>query len=444
LLAATAVLSALLLLGPESSGHWRATAVLVLSLASLTVLTLAERRDPRLDRRVVLAACAVVLLLAVATPLRRSHDVWSYAVLGRMVGVHDGNPYVNSPSDFPDDPYYERISPQWRHGATVYGPVWVAISVALTDATGTSFTATRLAFQGLAALSVGLALLIVDRATRDPVAVALVGLNPMTVLYLVNGGHSDAIIGLALVAAAVAARRRPVLAGVLVGVAALVKLVALLALVALTAWLWTHRGVRAAVRGVAAGAGTVVAGYVVYGRTAAVRALHGAQDSVSAPSIWRPLRDRLIAEGHRSTDTGIGVPALILVVVVAAVVIVARRRDAGPESGMAAALFVYVAAASYTLIWYLAWLVPLVALRPRSRLATLVTIYTVVALVTAEHPAGPSRDSLDQVLDHADDLLRVVAVIGLLALIFGRFLDRGRYRDADARSAPPAHGPRPS
>jgi alpha-1,6-mannosyltransferase len=402
---------------------------MLLTVLALGVLARLEWRDARLSSGVALAVCVVVLAIATFSPLRRSHDVWSYAVLGRIVTVHEGNPYVDSPVDFPDDPYYARIAPQWRRGVTVYGPLWVGVTAAVTKATGESATATRLVFQGLAAVAVGASLVLVHRATRDGLAVALLGLNPMTVLYLVNGGHSDALMGVLLVAAALALRRRPVSAAVLIGAAALVKLVALLALVAAVVWLWTNRGTRAAVRVLAVGTATVAAGYLVYGRTAAIRALRGAQDIVSAPSLWRPWRDHLVAEGRRATETGLGRPALLLVLAIAAVVVLVWRRSPDPSSSMAAALFVFVAAASYTLIWYLAWLVPLVALRVRSRLALVVGAYTAVALVSDEHPAGPSQGPLDHLLDHADDLLRVVAVVGLVVLMIG---PSGRF----ARRAP--------
>ena len=92
-------------------------------------------------------------------------------------------------------------------------------------------------------------LIVVWRTTRSLAALIFLGLNPVLVVIVVNGGHNDALIGLALLTAALlAVRRRPRAAGALIGLAALIKLTAGLALIGLVLWAWRHQLRRVRVR----------------------------------------------------------------------------------------------------------------------------------------------------------------------------------------------------
>jgi uncharacterized membrane protein len=385
----------------------------------------------------VLACCGVVLVVAAVTPLHRSRDVWSYAVLGRMVSEHGGNPYVDSPSDFADDPFLAEVEPPWRRGVTVYGPAFVVLATSVTTVTGTSPLATRVAFQSIAALAVGAALLLVDRRTRDPLAVALVGLNPAVALYTVGGGHNDALIGLGLLVAALVASRRPAVAGAALGLAALVKIVAVLALPGLVVWLWCRRDRAAAAVAAVSAAGTIALGYALVGGRHAVDALRSARDLVSWSSIWRPVQDRLVAGGQPLDETHLGRPALILVLALGALLVAAHRHDRAPSLAVAGALVAYVLGAAYTLVWYLAWVLPLLALDLRSRTTQLVLVYGALLLLAAEHPRGPSIDGLDRLLDHAVDLVRAYTVVALVLLGAGALVVLARDLTGRGRCSPP-------
>ena len=149
-------------------------------------------------RRVVTAA-GVLLVIAVLAPPAGSHDIWSYAMYGRLVSVHHVSPFTHVPADFPHDPMLHLVARGWRHTGSVYGPGFVALSAVGTALTGASQLATRLVFQLLEALALGGVLMIIWRRTRDPVALAFVGLNP-ALLLVVNGAHNDLVVGLALLA----------------------------------------------------------------------------------------------------------------------------------------------------------------------------------------------------------------------------------------------------
>ena len=145
-----------------------------------------------------------MLVSAVVIPPRGSNDVWSYAAYGRMVSVHDASPYNHVPADFRGHALYREVSPVWRHRGSVYGPVFVGFAAAGTFVAGDSPTATRLFFQMSMAAAVVIALALVWRRTRSTAAVWL-GLHPLFGAALVNGGHIDALVGLAVLVSAMQA-----------------------------------------------------------------------------------------------------------------------------------------------------------------------------------------------------------------------------------------------
>ena len=171
--------------------------------AYLLGVWLLDRRSPRLVHVAVLAAA--IQLAPLAAPLIMSSDPWTYWDYGRIVTVHDANPYVDPPADFPDDPAFPYVGEDWRDTTSVYGPVFTLASEPVALAVGTSADAAAWVFKALAALFVlaatGLAAFL---ARRRAFACAFVGWNPLLALHFAGGGHNDAWMA-ALVMAALAA-----------------------------------------------------------------------------------------------------------------------------------------------------------------------------------------------------------------------------------------------
>src|SRR5690349_6371453 len=217
-----------LLLTPLGSSADRTGPLVVLACAALAVLVVLEARRPLLRPVAVAAVAGALLVLAVAMPPRTSHDLWSYAMYGRIVAVHHADPYRSPPSDFPSDTALHRVDRGWRDAPSVYGPVFTGLSSALAPIVGERPLATRVAYKSIAALAVAAVLVALVRRKRTA-AIAAVGLHPLVVVELVNGGHNYALVGLLLLAGVWAVLRdRPALAGAAVAAAVLVKVVALL------------------------------------------------------------------------------------------------------------------------------------------------------------------------------------------------------------------------
>jgi hypothetical protein len=393
--------------------------LLALALVAFAVVLFCERRTPFLTRRLVVALSGALMLAAVLTPPSSSKDVWAYVMYGRIVSVHRASPYVHVPADYPADPALARTAPAWRHTPSVYGPAFTAVAAAGTAVAGDSPLAQRLFFQLLSGLAVMLALLLLARRRADPGALAFVGLNPV-IAAIVVGGHNDLLVGVVLLATVLAAGAGSAgRAGALGGVAVLVKVSALLPIVAVVAWIAVRYGWRAGVRTAVTAAAVTIAGFALAGGTAALSPLHEASTWHSKASLWTfPVSwiERSVLGEHVSHVPVLATGAVIAVI--AAAVVVARLRDIDPAIAAGGAAFVYLLAAAYVLPWYAGWVLPVVALAWRSRLALLAQLQaSLLLLVYVDRPGVHSVIFHDVVGTVATHVVPIVEAAMLVALV---------------------------
>jgi alpha-1,6-mannosyltransferase len=202
--------------------------ILALSFMFLSY-ALAMGATRQLSVRAVLASIAALNVLALVAPPLLSSDLFSYIAYGRLGAMYGINPYFHGPNLISFDPLYQLIGAQWTHTPTVYGPLFTALSYPLA---GLGIAANVFAYKGIAALSclaiVGLTWKAARLRGMDPVkSAALVGLNPVIVIYGVGGGHNDLLMLAILVAGIyVLLRRREGAGGAMIIAATAVKLTA--------------------------------------------------------------------------------------------------------------------------------------------------------------------------------------------------------------------------
>jgi Glycosyltransferase family 87 len=371
--------------------------LLALAFAALALALIVGRWRRALRMPIVVALSAVLLVVGVARWPRDSTDIWSYAAYGRMVSHYGASPYRHVPVEYSNDRAIRRVKPTWQNTSSVYGPLWNGISAGVVSVTQTHLQSTRIWFQTLAALSVFLAVLLIARRTRSPAAVALIGLNPLVIFDVVNGGHNDALVGLALlVGVLLASRGRFKLAALAIALGALVKLVALLGLVALIVWIVRKRGVRPAAIAAGIGGGVIAAGYALNGGFDALTPLREARLQMSRNSIWllssSEGRTNLFGLGrvqfsHDFLQTATTL-STIAVIVLAAVLVAGRLRDNTPALVVGSAVVAYLLAGAYVLPWYAAWALPVLVLEWRSGLTRLVLAQSALYLIAYQYRQG--------------------------------------------------------
>jgi hypothetical protein len=317
-------------------------------------LALLARRGARLK---VVATLAVAIQLApLAAPLLLSTDAWTYWDYGRIAAVHDGNPYRDTPAEFPDDPAFPYVGEDWRDTTSVYGPAFTLASEPLALVAGTSSDAAAWIYKALGAVAVLVATALAAWLSPHRVfACAFAGWNPLLAIHFAGGGHNDAwTAALVLGALALAAADRRIWAGVAWSVAVLVKWVPLVFLpLELLAARVTGR--RVDLRGFLAGAALLLTLATVFYGLGWLEAF--------GPLARNANTETSYALPHRLQQ--LGVPRALAVGLFAAAFAAAYawlvREALRGRARLALAACALMLASPWLVVWYVVWAVPLAA-----------------------------------------------------------------------------------
>ncbi len=349
----------------------------------------AATRANRLSPRAVLAAILVLHAMVLFGPPLFSSDVFSYTAYARIGAVYGVNPYLHGPGAFPLVALHPLIGVQWIETPTVYGPLFTALSYLLVPF---GIAANVFAYKAVAAASSLALTYLIWRAARlrgiDAVkAAALVGLNPVVVLFGVGGGHNDLLM-LAILAAGlyVMLRRRELPSGALLVTAAAVKLTAgLLLPFALAAQAGESRGPERRRLAIGAGLAAVAIIGLAYaffgvGPLQMLATLQGIQGEGGPHSIVGFPAEALGLRGLIGpADT------VLTFVFLLSLAWLVRRVWTGELDWIAGAgwaTVVLLLTTGFLVPWYVAWLIPLAALSNDRRLLIAAIVLTGIGMTT--------------------------------------------------------------
>lgn len=393
-----------------------ATALLLgsalLGAAGLGLAMLALRAGWAPDPRRLTLAGAAAALAAVLVPPMGSADHLLYAAYGRLAAT-GGNPYRDTAADLAaqGDPVGRAVEAPWEGVPSAYGPVptalqWFAAKLGGDSAHATVFVLTLVGAVAFVATGLLLQHAVGRDNTPARARVALLwSLNPLLLFVGVNAGHVDAFAVALAVGALVTARRSPLAAGVLVGLACAAKITLGLFVLAL-AWGLRHRRKDLAVV-VGTGLATGLLTYLPLDS----RVFERIRDHTDMVSLAVPLRLTVqpleSALGHDDARSLIGLIGWLGLALVAWLLapIVARAAARGPltapetrDAAGAAALLTlaWVLTASYSLPWYdLAAWAPFVLLAANAADGLLLARTTVLVCAYVPGRAIPLPDTLD-------------------------------------------------
>jgi hypothetical protein len=150
------------------------------------------RYVPRLQLRLVVAAIvAVHVILLLAPPLALT-DVFNYVNYGRMEIVDHLNPYTTTPIYEPhSDPSFALSN--WHQLLSPYGPLFTMLTFAVVPL---GVAGSFWALKGILCVTSLAIIFLVYRCAqhlgRNPIrAIALVGLNPIVLIWGLGGDHND-------------------------------------------------------------------------------------------------------------------------------------------------------------------------------------------------------------------------------------------------------------
>jgi len=362
-------------------------AVFALMFVSYAV---AARAADRLSGRSVLMSIAALHALVLLAPPLLSTDVFSYAAYGRMGALYGANPYLHGPGSIALDSLYPFIGAQWVATPTAYGPLFTALSYLLAPL---DIAANVFAYKAIAAVSSLVLVVVVWNAARlrglDPVkAAALVGLNPVIVVYGVGGGHNDLLmLALLLTGVYVLLQQRERTSGALIVAASAVKLTAGLLLPFALADSYARRGGARRPHRLLVGAGIAAAliaaltlGLFGSGPLHLFATLQTIQNH-GGPNSMLGLISTQLGLGGLDNTAGLVLGAGFAL----SVLWLLRRVGIGALDWITAAGWATVALLITTgllLPWYMAWLVTLAALSTDRRLRITALAMTALGLTS--------------------------------------------------------------
>jgi uncharacterized membrane protein len=365
--------------GPLADLHLHTTAgreallLIVVCAAYLAMLPFAARLRPH---HVVIAIVGLDVLFMLAPPLLSS-DVFSYIDYSRIGALHGLDPYSVTPAALPADPAYDFVG--WHHIPTIYGPLFTLGTYPLGLI---SVPAALWSFKAIACLSsIALCGLVWRLAEQvglpGSAAAAIVGLNPILLIWAVGGAHNDLLM-LAVILAGIllVLRARPLAGGAVLGAAVAIKITAGLALpfmvVSSRRWLRVVGGIA-----LAAVICAIVAVFAFpdHGLNI-IKTFELEQRLVALHSIPNELTNlagtpRLTANGRHIAQ------AAFLLAIAALLVRVVRTRDWAGTCGWA--MVALVVTSAWFVPWYTIWPLPFAAVARDRRL--LVAVLALQAFV---------------------------------------------------------------
>lgn len=344
--------------------------LIALFTAMFVSYVVAVRGAAEVSSRAALACIAGLCALFLLAPVLLSTDIFSYQAYGRMGTVYATNPYLHGPSTIRLDPLYPFIGSKWVSAPTAYGPLFTALSYALAHL---DISASVVAYKSIAAFAFMATVALVWNAARvrglDPVRAAIiVGLNPLTVVWGLGGGHNDLLMLAALVAGAfVLLQNRHLTGGAMIALAAAIKLTGGILLP--FALVRPHAERRRVLLGAGfASALVAVLALLLFG-TGPLHLLATLRQN-QADGNWQSIPG-FIANVLGLADVGRAVGVLLGMAFVALtgwLMLQVHRGRLDWIDGAAWATVAMLLTASSLLPWYVAWLTPLVALSRDRRL----------------------------------------------------------------------------
>jgi Glycosyltransferase family 87 len=352
-------------------------ALIVVLTAMFVSYAVAVHAADRLSAPVVLMTIAALHALVLLAPPLISTDVFSYQAYARMGALYGANPYVNGPHAIALDMVFPFVGAKWSYIPSAYGPVFTAMSYLFAPL---SIAASVLAYKSLAAFASLATVALVWNAARlrgvDPVkAAALVGLNPLVVIYGVGGGHNDLLMLVAMTAGVyLLLRQRGRAGGALLVLATGIKLTAGLVLPFAFAGA-PGRPARTRRRELAIGAGltaVLLAALTLALFGSGSLNLLATLNKTQNEGDWHSIPGFITSRFGLGNGTIVGIPGLLLGVGFVAVLCWLVRKVGRGEldwiDGAGWATVAILVTATALLPWYVAWLLPLVALSGDRRL----------------------------------------------------------------------------
>jgi hypothetical protein len=361
-------------LHPGSTALAYALSALILAMLAAYGVALAALRT--LPMRIIVGCIVAAHAILLLAPPFQLTDMFNYLGYARLGGLHGLNPYTHVIGQETHDPVFHYAT--WLNLHSPYGELFTALSYPLARLPlPVAYWIVKVATVLLSLTLVALVCDCARRLGRDPrYAAALVGLNPIYLVYAVGGFHNDFFMLVPSTAAiALLLARRERSAGAVLMLAVAVKFTAVLLLPFLLVAARTSTRRRNVVVGaVLAAIPLIVMSLALFGLSLPNLSQQG---TLLTPFSFPNLFGYAIGIGG-------GTPALLrladVVLVVVVALLVRRRGDWLSHAGWATVALILSLA--WVMPWYVIWVLPLAALGTSRRLRRTALAMTVFLVIT--------------------------------------------------------------
>jgi hypothetical protein len=394
-----------LITNPQTLGYVFSLVLVVMLVAY--VVALASARS--LTMRSIAIAVVVLHLILLLSPPMQLTDLFNYLGYARLGALHHLNPYTHTIRQEVFDPVFGFSS--WHNLRSPYGALFLALTYPLALVSlPIAYWAVKLATIALSLAFIALIWQCARQLGRDPrFPVLFVALNPIFLIYAVEGFHNDFfMLAPMLGAISLVLARRDRAAGAVLMLAVAVKFTAILLLPFLLVAAHVRRRRKDVIIGAAVSAVPLIA-------------LDLALFGLTLPNL---SQQSSLLTGFSITNVfglllGVGgTPFLLKLAAVGVVLVVAHQyyRNRNWINGAGWSTLALIASLSWLMPWYVVWLLPLAALGTSvrlRRLAVALTVYLLFVFVPAVNtytnnhsinllntPAGRASSSLQYKLGH--------------------------------------------
>ena len=325
----------------------------------------------------LITKCCVVFMITLFFSFPAlSTDVFDYISSNRVLFVHQANPWLVAPQEFPDDEFIYLGS--WKYRASVYGPVQFLFSSLVHLMGRDNLIASLFGFKLTALVFTILAVWITKKwlkeqfPERQAYGIAVLAWNPLLLIEIVGNAHNDIIMAFfSLLGCYLFYKKRYNLSALSLACAVLTKMTALLILPLLGIWLIGKHRLKQSARMAVTFILVTLSGMISLG-SGFSGLLHnlGIQLGLylrSLPTILRffflnlGLSNRLALYGEKALT----LPAFGILVIKS----IQYLKHRGFISAIVVVMTGYLLLVSPMLQpWYLVWVLPFVALLKRGKL----------------------------------------------------------------------------
>jgi len=347
--------------------------VLIVMLGAYAAALAAVRSLPM--RTLAIAVVALHLILLLSPPMQLT-DVFNYLGYARLGALHHLNPYTHTIRQEVFDPVYGFSS--WHNLRSPYGPLFIALTYPLALVSlPLAYWGIKLATVGLALAFVALVWQIARQLGRDPrFPVAFVALNPIFLIYAVEGFHNDFFMLVPMLGAiSLVLARRDRGAGAVLMLAVAVKFTAVILLpFLLVAAHSRQRRIQVLIGAAVSAVPLIALDLVLFGFS--LPNLSQQSSLLTGFSISNVFGLYVLGSG--------GTPLLLKIAAVCVVLVVVyqyyRNRDWIGGAGWST--LALIASLSWLMPWYVVWLLPLAALSSSVWLRRVAAVLSVYLLFT--------------------------------------------------------------